>query len=205
MTTIPTPLRINFFAFVSHFGECRASLLWPSRFRGHQVDWIGVSKRSVDEVPSGRIPMFVPSVATEAALIGGHPYWKLYRPADDILPAVPMLILSDGNRSDVIIGLRGLGWGTVSDLTNAPGRVAITQEELCVEVNGVTMIHERAPSQPAPTGWYEAVAALAGRCLVVVAPVAMFGEERQLIVALRAAASRNIVAAAIVPVTLSEL
>jgi hypothetical protein len=129
-------------------------------------------------------------------------YRKLYRASDETLPAVPMLVISDRRRRDTIIGLRGLGWGSVTALINtAPGSVTITETELRVEVHGAVMVRDRTANQPAPAGWCTAASAFEGRCLVVVVPAEIMGDEQRLVAALRDASANDTVAAALVPVS----
>jgi hypothetical protein len=132
-------------------------------------------------------------------------YRQLYRPADESLPAVPVLVISSRGRRYAVVGLRGLGWGRISALVStAPGRVVMTESELRVEVLGATAVRERTPEHTTPPGWFEAVAGLSGRCLVVVIPPTMFGDEDHLITTLREAVHSDTVAAALLPVTVIE-
>lgn len=129
-------------------------------------------------------------------------YRKLHQPTDGGLPSVPLLVLSDRRRKDVVIGLRGLGWGRLGALVaTAPGTVTITQTELRVEARGAVLVRERTPAQPAPTGWCEAVTALSGRCLIAIVPAALFSDGDELIGALRDAVDSDAIAAALIPLT----
>ncbi|WP_139205305.1 hypothetical protein [Plantibacter sp. MMLR14_011] len=96
-------------------------------------------------------------------------YQKIFQSGGSALPPIPMLIIVERVQSDIVVGLRGLGWSRFGEVvSNAPGAVDVTPTELRVTVNGVCLLKQRDSLAPTPTGWYEAVASLSQRCLVVV-------------------------------------
>lgn len=132
-------------------------------------------------------------------------YQKVFRASGGSLPSLPMLVVAEHDRSDIIIGLRGLGWARFGELvSNAPGSVEIRPHDVEIMVGGVSLLRRRDGHAGAPAGWYEAVASLSQRCLVVVVRAEQFSAPEDLEDALELLIGTDSAACALIPVSVTS-
>ena len=94
---------------------------------------------------------------------------KLFTTLGTSSPQLPALAIVEHNRSDLIVGLRGLGWRRLGDSpVKARGSVFIAETHVRITMAGESVLSLRSGESGAPPGWHEAVTAQSGHCLVAV-------------------------------------